>query len=132
MIAIKNWFLEKNDLRGIYGIDFLIIKETEKAMLLGYQLGLTSFEQWVPKSVIIDKWEKDTSNFGYHDYLVETCHKAYKAGKLFEQGTFKSGFNTYDNDSFLHQETTKELIKLLEEYNVKYMNRKEWNNREEF
>lgn len=129
MTAIKNWFLEKNKLKGFYGRELTIKRETAKAVLIICKINRTTYEEWIPKSVIIDEWEKDTSNFGYHEYLEKLCHKAYEEGKLFKQGTFKSGRNTYRNDNFLHQNTTKELLSILEKYNVPYMSRIEWNNR---
>lgn len=134
MVAIKNWFLEKNNLTNLRGKELTIKRETEKAVLVsckinGFSQFSKTFEQWIPKSVIIDEWEKDVSNFGYHDYLEGLCHKAYEEGKLFEKGIIKSGRNRYTRDSFLHQETTKALQSLLDEYNVPYMNRTEWNNR---
>ena len=134
MVAIKNWFLEKNNLRGLRGLELTVKKETEKAVLVTYILQSEHFgksveEQWVPKSALTNEWEKDTSNFGYHDYLETLCHRAYEAGNLFEQGTIKSGRNSYRRDNFLHQETTKSLLALLDRYNVPYMTRAEWNNR---
>lgn len=129
MIAIKNWFLEKNRMTGCRGAELTIKKETEKAVLVTFQIDRHTFEEWIPKSVIIDEWEKDTSNFGYHEYLEKLCHKAYEEGNLFEKGTFKSGRNVYRNDNFLYQETTKSLLALLDKYNVPYMTRTEWNNR---
>jgi len=129
MVAIKNWFLEKNHMSGFRGNDLEVVRETEKAVLVRCFIDMCKFEEWIPKSVIIDEWEKDTSNFGYHDYLVETAHKAYDNNNLFDKGYIKSGRNTYRADNFLHQESTKDLLILLDKYNVKYMNRKEWNNR---
>ena len=34
MIAIKNWFMEKNNLRGLRNANLTIKKETKKAVLL--------------------------------------------------------------------------------------------------
>lgn len=129
MVAIKNWFLEKNNLMGFRGKELVIKKETEKAVLVICTIDRFTYEEWIPKSVIINEWEKDTSNFGYHNYLESLCHKAYEEGKLFEKGIIKSGQNRYRKDSFLHQETTKSLQSLLDKYNVPHMNRSEWNNR---
>ena len=129
MIAIKNWFLEKNNLRGFRGRELTIKKETEKAVLIICTIDGFIYEEWIPKSVIIDEWEKNISNFGYHDYLENLCHKAYEEGKLFEKRIIKSGRNKYRADHFLHQETTKSLLLLLDKYNVPYMSRVEWNNR---
>lgn len=133
MIAIKNWFLEKNHLTGLRGATLTKVKETEKAMLISYTLvnGLRTYhcEEWIPKSVIIDEWEKVTSNFGYHEYLEDIAHKAYRDSKLFEKRTTKSGRNTYEGDAFFHQLKTTELIDMLNRYNIEYMNREEWNNR---
>lgn len=108
-IAIKNWFLEKNKMKGFYGKDITIVKETAKAVLIHVD-GFFDNE-WVPKSVLIDEWEKDTSNFGYHDYLVETY--------------LKNG----GEDEYIHKRTTKHIIEVLNRYSIPFMNRTEWNNR---
>ena len=130
MVAIKNWFLEKNNMTALRGLKLEITKETEKAVLVKYTVKSgTTYTDWIPKSCIIDNWEKDTSNFGYHDYLVNTLNEAYTTGKI-ENKTFTSGRNRYDLRSFNHQMTTKELQKELEKHEINYMNRKEWNNRE--
>lgn len=135
MIAIKNWFLQKNNLEYLRGKDNLEIeKETEKAAYIGYKSGnLYVGIGWFPKSVIIDDWEavkapKVNKNFEYHDYLVDTVNQAYRDGRL-ENKTFMSGRNRYDQTSFTHQSTTKELINFLQEENIEYMTREEWNNR---
>lgn len=128
MTAIKTWFLEKNDCKGFYQQKLEIVKETDKAVLIRCFIDSYKFEQWVPKSCIIDEWEKDTSNFGYHDYLVDTYHKAYEQ-QLIENYTIKSGMNRYRGDNFVHQMTTKQLTEALKKYNVQFMTRSEWNAR---
>ena len=129
MIAIKNWFMEKNNLRGLRNANLTIKKETKKAVLLICDFGdLSLTEQWIPKSVIIDEWEKDTSGFGYHKYLENVYHKAYD-NKEIENFTIKSGRNIYRGDNFIHQLTNKELIKRLENYNITFMSFEDWKNR---
>lgn len=128
MIAIKTFFLQKNSCMGFYRQQLEIIKETEKAVLVSCFIESRRYEQWVPKSCIIDEWEKDTSNFGYHDYLVDTYHKAYEQ-QLIENYTIKSGMNRYRGDNFIHQMTTKQLQEALEKHEVKFMTRSEWNTR---
>lgn len=129
MIAIKNWFLEKNNMTGVRGLELTVVKETAKAVLVKYTVKSgNTYTAWIPKSCIIDEWEKDTSNFGYHDYLVNTLNQAYRDGRL-ENKTFKSGRNVYDQTSFTHQMSTKELIGALEKFNISFMNRTDWNNR---
>lgn len=128
MIAIKNWFLEKNHLRGLRGVELNLEKEIDKAVLVSFTIDGTKDKQWIPKSVIIDEWEKDTSSFGYHDYLVDVYHKAYNEG-IIENYTIKSGRNVYRGDNFIHQWTTKELETSLKKHGVNYMSRKEWNER---
>lgn len=125
MTAIKNWFLEKNNCKGFYGKQLEIIRETEKAVLIRCFIDGTQFEQWVPKSCIINEWEKDTSNFGYHDYLVDVYHKAYEAQQI-ENYTIKSGYNRYRADNFVHQLTTKQLTEDLTKYGVQFMSKSEW------
>lgn len=129
MIAIKNWFLEKNNMTALRGLELTIVKETEKAVLIKYTVRTgTTYTDWIPKSCLTDEWEKDTSNFGYHDYLVNTLNEAYKDGRL-ENKTFTSGRNVYDQTSFTHQLKTEDLIWTLNHFEIEYMNRKEWNNR---
>ena len=111
MIAIKNWFLEKNKMKGFYGKELEVIKETAKAALIRTWIDGERFEEWVPKSVIIDCWEKDTSNFGYHDSLVNVYKK------------------NVDKDQYIHVYTTKKLVEVLERNNISFMNRADWNNR---
>ena len=134
MIAVKNWFLEKNHLRGWHGKEITIVKETEKAVLAKatFQNGFRTItsENWIPKSCIIDEWEKDTSNFGYKEYLESIYHKAYESGMI-ENFTIKSGRNTYRGDNFIHQMKTKEIIDALSKRNIQFMTREEWNNRKE-
>ena len=133
MIAIKNWFMEKNDYTWMRNWKWEQVKETEKAICIRVTDKTVSFcteTYWIPKSCIIEKWEKDTSNFAYHRYLEDTYHRAYDAG-IIPNKTFKSGRNTYRGDAFIHQLTTKSLIKNLEFYNIEFMDRKTWNNREE-
>ena len=130
MIAIKNWFIVKNSLSGYRNRPLEIKKETEKAVLITTtNIYGDKLEHWFPKSVLTDEWEKDTSNFGYHSYLVETYRKAFaeeNKGKV-----IKSGYNTYRWDAFTHQLTTKELINTLTTHDKPFMTRDEWNNREE-
>lgn len=132
MIAIKNWFMAKNNLEWLRNYTLEMVKETEKAMLvrLKDRTIMTNEQYWIPKSCIIEKWEKDTSNFAYHRYLEDCIHRAYDAGEL-DWKPIKSGRNVYRGDAFVHQNTTKGLINLLEKEGIKYMNREEWNNREE-
>lgn len=106
MIAIKTWFLEKNEIKGFYGKELTVVRETEKAILINADINGRTYAQWFPKSVVIDEWEKDVSNFGYHDYLTKL-----------------------DNERFSHQLTTKELMEKLTTKGIKFMNRNEWNNR---
>ena len=67
MVAIKDWYLKKNNILHIKGWSLDIVKETEKACLISHKFdGNSEVTWWIPKSVIIDKWEvekKDTSNF---------------------------------------------------------------------
>lgn len=128
MKAIKTWFLQKNEIMGFYGNELRIAKETEKAVLVETFINGRKYTQWVPKTCMIDEWEKDTSNFGYHDYLVETYHKAYEDQRI-KNFTINSGYNRYRGDNFIHQLTTKELMESLDRYNIDYMTRKEWNAR---
>lgn len=113
MIAIKTFFLQKNSCMGFYRQQLEIIKETEKAVLIRCFLDNDKFEQWVPKSVLIDEWEKDTSNFGYRNYLLDISCK--HTDKL--QGYY------------LPKMTTKQLQEALEKHEVKFMTRSEWNTR---
>ena len=128
MTGIKVWFLEKNHIKGFYGRELTIVKETAKAVLVNVTINRRTYSQWVPKSCMTDGWEKDTSNFGYHQYLVDTLTAAYADGTL-ENKTFKSGRNVYDCTSFLHQLTTKDLVEELTHFSINFMNRNEWNNR---
>lgn len=131
MIAIKNWFLEKNQMAGLHGRDDLtVIKETEKAVLIDIPATFKNFKEWFPKSVIIEKWEKRTSGLAYHTYLENVYHEAYEAGKI-ENYTIKSGYNRYRGDAFIHQMTNKELTESLSRYKVDYMTYEAWKNREE-
>lgn len=131
MIAIKNWFLEKNQMTGLHGRDDLtVIKETEKAVLIDIPATFKHFKEWLPKSVIIEKWEKRTSGLAYHAYLENVYHEAYEAGQI-ENYTIKSGYNRYRGDAFIHQMTNKELSESLSRYKVDYMTYEAWKNREE-
>lgn len=121
MIAVKNWFLEKNNMEFIKGKTITVVKETEKAVYIK----ANGYFMWIPKSVIIDEWEKDTSGFGYHSYLVETYHKAYNDG-LIEHSIING---RYRGDAFIHQLNTRELVEALTNKNVAFMTRTEWNNR---
>ena len=128
MIAIKNWFLFKNDLNWMRRFTLEVRKETEKAVLVGITdrtVSMYTESHWVPKSCLIDEWEKDTSGFAYHRYLEDKIHEAYDLG-IIENKTIVSGRNTYRGDAFVHQQTTKELIWLLNKYEIEFMERKEW------
>lgn len=129
MIAIKNWFLRKNRLWGFYKKEIEQVRETEKAILVKvkFEDGHLS-ESWIPKSVIIDEWEKDTSPLGYHDYLVDIYHKAYDDQQI-ENYTIKSGRNCYRGDNFVHQQSTKKLVKDLQSYGIDFMSFDEWKSR---
>lgn len=126
MIAIKNWFLEKNMMKGFYGKELIVKKETEKAVLITVK-GFSS-DCWIPKSCLCNEWEKQTSPFDYHDYLENLYHEAYKKG-IIENRTIKSGRNTYAGDAFIHQCTNKELQKALDSYNIEHMTYTEFRNR---
>lgn len=131
MIAVKNWFLQKNNLDWMRNWTLEIRKETEKAVMVGVTDRTVTFYTenfWIPKSVIIDEWEKDTSNFAYHRYLEDVYHKAYD-DEIIPNKTIKSGRNTYRGDAFIHQLTTKGLIEELQYFKVEFMDRKTWNNR---
>lgn len=128
MEGVKIWFLQKNHCRSMYGKELETVRETAKAVLFGWDFDGSHFEQWVPKSLITDGWEKDTTNFGYRDYLLGVYHKAYDEGTI-ENVTIESGRNKYRGDAFIHQLTTKELVKELEIRNVPFMDRKSWNER---
>ncbi len=131
MIAIKNWFLQKNNLDWMRNWTLEIRKETEKAVMVGVTDRTVTFYTenfWIPKSVIIDEWEKDTSNFAYHRYLEDVYHKAYDS-EIIPNKTIKSGRNTYRGDAFIHQLTTKGLIEELQYFKIEFMDRKTWNNR---
>lgn len=127
-MAIKLWFLQKNHLYWMYGKELEPVKETEKALLLAVTINGERYEEWIPKSCIIDAWEKDTTGFGYHSYLEDVYHKAYAAGQIHNR-IIKSGRNRYAGDAFVHQWTSKEIAASLDKYNISYMNRTEWNNR---
>ncbi len=136
-VAIKNWFLEKQGF-GYEAIQMLkksgvtVRKETAKAVLVSYRLEgcWNSDSMWVPKSCLIDEWENTYSpkaiGGAYHEYLVTVTREAYKAGKLWTQRTFRSGRNQYNGASFVHQETTKELMETLNKYGVEYMAKDEF------
>lgn len=132
-MAIKNWFLEKNGFTT-GNIDYIqqngydVKKETEKAVLIRWGENKHN-ELWVPKSCIIDQWEKQKSGFAYHDYLVYVARFAYYFGLLGETSTFTSGRNVYDGASFLHQLKTDELVGKLYSHRVQFLNRKEWASR---
>lgn len=111
MIAIKNWFLEKNGLNGIHGVDLTIVAETNKAVRCSYKINNRLYNDWFPKSVIIEEWEKDTSDFGYHKYLVEKVNEHF-------------GYN-----QFRHQMTNEDLKRWLDSENVQYYNKKQWKER---
>lgn len=134
--AIKNWFLEKQgfsigSILELKRNGFEIQKETEKAVLIRYSIWDTKkSEMWIPKSCMIDEWETKFSPKAigkqYHGYLVETAKVAYYEGNLGKQSTFTSGRNVYDGVSFIHQNTTADMMKILDYYNVKYMSKKEF------
>ena len=134
-VAIKNWFLEKQGF-AIGSIKVLqkngieIAKETERAVLINYKMITYSDQMWVPKSCLTDEWEHKYSpkavGSEYHSYLVGVAKDAYYKGNLGKQGTFKSGRNVYDYVSFIHQNTAKELMKILNKYKVEYMTKAEF------
>lgn len=125
-IAIKNWFLEKNNIYYLRGRDLNVIKETLKAVLV--ECKATKDQIWIPKSCIVDEWEKETSPLAYHTYLVDTYRDAYKL-QLIPNYTISNGYNSYSGDAFIHQESNKSLAKLLDKYNVEYMSYNDWRNR---
>lgn len=129
MVAIKDWYLKKNNILHIKGWNLDIVKETEKACLISHKFDENSeITWWIPKSVIIDKWEiekKDTSNFAYHNYLVDIYYKAYDENKI-ENYTWNNGYNKYNGKSFIHQETTKKIKEILDKNNVVYMSKQDW------
>ena len=138
MNAIKNWFLEKNGFT-IYSIKelqrngFEIAKETNKAVLVNYRIWDSKLKQmWIPKSCMIDEWENNFSKKAigkaYHEYLVNVSKKAYYNGELGEQKTFKSGRSIYNQVSFIHQKTIKELKWTLDNYNIQYQTKEEFIN----
>ena len=110
-VAVKRWFLEKNGLNGLYEKKLTVVRETEKAYNVSYRINGRSYNSWIPKSVVIDEWEKDTSNFGYHSYLVNTYQ------------------NVYGTDNYVHQLTTKELTEALNKSGIEFLSRNDWNNR---
>lgn len=129
-VAIKNWFLEKQgfaigSIKELQKNGIEIAKETERAVLINYKLFTYSDQMWVPKSCLTDEWEHKYSpkavGSEYHSYLVGVARDAYYKGNLGKQGTFKSGRNVYDYASFIHQDTTKELMEILNKYKVEYM-----------
>ena len=135
-VKIKSWLYRKNGWNGrvITALPNRIVKETDKAVLVEFQFNkIWDNGMWVPKSCLIDEWEpipKDTSNFGYHNYLEGVYHRAYADG-IIPNYTIKSGPNHYPGDAFVHQLKTVELKKALKKYSVSYMSREEWNNRQE-
>lgn len=128
MVAVKTWFLEKNNLKGLYGKALTVVNETAKAVNVRVNLAGAVTTQWIPKSVLCDEWEKDTSALGYHSYLVDVYHKAYESGEI-ENSVIRSGRNTYRGDNFIHQLRTAELTEALRKHNINYMTRTEWENR---
>ena len=132
-MPIKNWFLEKNgfttgNIDYIQQNNYDIARETEKAVLIRWGEGKRN-EMWVPKSCLIDQWEKQKSSFAYHDYLVFVARNAYYTGDLGEPRMFRSGRNVYDGAAFIHQWKTKELESVLKYYNVQFLKKEEWVNR---
>lgn len=127
MTAVKNWFLEKNNLEHMYGKKLTIEKETDKAVLIRYKLNVTEFTQWIPKCCLCDEWEqkKKNINFAYHDYLVNKYHEAYD-NQIIDNSIIRSGRNRYRGDNFIHQNTTKELIKALNSYGIEFMTKAEF------
>lgn len=137
MKAIKNWFLEKEgfaieSIKDIQKNGFEIVKETEKAVMIRYQLSWStkSYTMWIPKSCMIDEWETKYSpkaiGSAYHAYLVNTARDAYNKGNLGEKHTFTSGRNVYSRVSFIHQWTTKDLIDELSNFGISFMNKAEF------
>lgn len=135
-VKIKNWFLEKEGyyyvgIERIQQSQTIIKKETAKAVLVTitwWDEKEHTINLWVPKSCTCEEWEKQTSNFAYHGYLVNVYHKAYDEG-LIEHRTIKSGRNCYRRDAFVHQLKTKDLIEALNSWGVPFMNKQEWINR---
>ena len=107
-IAIKKWFLRKQGfstegIKQMMNADLHISKETEKAVFI------KEYEMWIPKSCLIDEWETTKDAYDYHDYLVEVVKN-----------------NTEQKFTFVHQMTTKEIIKLLNLHNIEYMKKEEY------
>lgn len=118
MLAIKNWFLEKQGysparIEDFKTTDLTIVKETDKAVLVTWMWKDTGiwYEMWVPKSCLCEKWETQTSPFAYHDYLVIVYRTKYRY------------------DRFVHQWRTKELIEVLTKHEIDFMSFDDWKNR---
>ena len=132
LAQVKQWFYNKElkekidaDYNLVLHLDADVERETEKAIyitLFKKELGF-----WIPKSCLQTKTDNGLYvSQEYHEYLVETCRKAYREDKLYEKHTITSGRNKYDGDAFLHQKPTKELSGLLEKYNVEYLTKEEF------
>lgn len=53
MVAIKDWYLNKNGMLHVKGWELSIVKETEKACLVSHKFDKSSeITWWVPKSAI--------------------------------------------------------------------------------
>ena len=131
-VCIKNWFIEKNGLNFLRGRKLTVIKETAKAVQIEYKIDLgmriLNDTKWIPKSVIVNEWEKEVSPLAYHTYLVDTYRRAYADGKI-PNYTIKSGRNTYTGDSFIHQWKSTEIKKSLKDYGIEFYEFQEWANR---
>lgn len=129
MVAVKNWFMEKNSLRGLRNATLRIERETEKACLVKcFWSDGAPTEHWIPKSCICDEWEKETSPFAYHEYLVGIYHEAYKKG-IIENHKIVSGRNVYEGDAFAHQSKSKDLADYFKRKGIEFMGFQEWKKR---
>lgn len=129
MLAIKNWFLEKEQIRGLWGKELKAIKETDKAIYVEWEGDMFTHKQWFPKSCLCDEWEKWVTPLAYHEYLLDLCYEAYR-NKVIENYSIDNGYGyKYRGDAFYHQMKSAELKKMLEKHNIEYMTFKEWRNR---
>lgn len=68
-LKVKQWFIDKNftpDERYIASVsDLLIVKETEKAVLIQFYSDFGKFNKWVPKSCLMSKedFQKEKERF---------------------------------------------------------------------
>ena len=124
-IAVQKWFLREHGMssEGIKMMmekELIISRETEKAVLI------KGYEMWIPKSCLIDEWETKKDAYDYHDYLVEVVKNEYDKGNLGEKQTISNGYNTYSRFAFIHQKSTKEIINILNKYNIKCLTKDEY------